>query len=215
MIAAAYIERLVPVIARTREGVLDLGTYRVRPPSAREAIMLLQVHREALSDDDAWAVAADVMRSWLPARLWSRLLARTFPRRFALQLAVELLSVGLPEVETKQGQMKQKAAARSWDSVVSEYLHVYPGASLEEPWPFFVDRCLAIDEVRALDELSAFMPYAVAQTGKGLDVIQRRAGQAPADEWDEEAALARQRRSLEHLSALHQQMTTGKVIGLA
>jgi hypothetical protein len=192
-------------VVRTAGGV-DLGTYRVRPPSAREAISLMEVSGD-------FDLASEVIRGWLPARLSSLLLSRTFTETGAMEVALSLLSVGLPDRESEKAA-KKKAQARSWDSVCAEYLHIYPSASLDDPWPLFVERCLRIDELRARDELSQFIAHAVATTGKGIKDVQRRAGFDP-DFWDEEAALATQKASLESIAAIHQQFVKSPKIGRA
>ena len=208
MLASSFISRDVRVATA---GGVDLGTYRVRPPSAREAITLIEVCEGEVSED-AFLAASDVLRTWLPARLWSLLLSRAFTRRAALEVALSLLSVGLPDGNAER-ETKKRAYRRSWDSVCAEYLHVYPSASLDDPWPLFVERCMRIDEIRAKASLDHFMGAAVASTGKGLDSLQQRAGFEEV--YDEEAAMAEQMRNLEAIGAVYHKYVNSPKIGRA
>ena len=195
----------------------SLGAYRIRHPTAREAITLLESGEAAAGgDEDAWASVRHALRSWLPLRLFSLLVSERISQANAVRISSALLSVGLPESEKEEHDKRKKKAEAKWSELVAMYRHAYPQGSLDEPWPFWLDQVMQVDVIRSRDTMEAFQAHAIARTGskESLASLRKRA-RYEEPEWDEEEALERQKRSLERLKGLHHQMRKGKRIGSA
>lgn len=173
------------------EGVIDLGTYFVREPTAREAIVVLSHYADA-EDDETWQALRLVLLNWLPLRLASVITAPSFNRQNAMRVALSLLAMGVRDAE-KYGREKKKAEGKAkemgWERVIAEYRHVLNGSE-DEPWPDFLSGCARIDEVRARDELGLINAtvgaVVTALGGKGpkgiYDRILERLGIEPEPE---------------------------------
>ena len=213
MLTLLTIPREVEITGLTADGeAVSFGVHLVRPPTAAEAIAVLEVYEVmsaggASPEDqaDAFHVLASVLRSWLPSRLWSLLLAKRFPRREAIGIALTLLSVGIPETYARRHEERQEEARREarrlgWQEVEAEYLAFYGRDDLDKPWGLWLSRYEQLDRQRARAELSTALSVATAWSGKGWDTIRKRLGQSGHGEISEEEQIAK----LERLGARFQ-----------
>lgn len=212
-LAGTWARYEVEPVAVTERGLVSLGTYYVRHPSAREAISILE-YGEAASDgdDDAWYLIRATLGAWLPLRLASILLSSKMSRGNAVRIATVLLSVGLTTKDQKDHERRKRARVVPWSVLVASYRHTYPSGSLDEPWPFWLEQAMQVDRIRSRNTLDGFMASALGQTGNKavLDDLRRRAGY-DHDDVSEEEVGRRQMATLEHLKSVHHQMQKNRL----
>lgn len=162
MLASAFITRDVEVVVQG-DGHLFALRGQVRPATAREGVMIMELYEQALEDDGAWEVLRQVILEWLPLRIASMLTSKTFKRENALRVAITLLSVGVTPAEQAnhdeaEEKASEKVAREGWDSILRDYRHLVNG-SLDEPWAYFVRQVAGLDRLRARAEASFMNAY--------------------------------------------------------
>lgn len=181
MLASAFITRDVEVVVQG-DGHLFALRGQVRPATAREGVMIIELYQKALDDDAAWEVLRQVILGWLPLRMASMLTSKTFKRENALKVAVTLLTVGVTPAEKAdhaeaQEKAGDKVAREGWDSIIRDYRHL-AGGTLDEPWAYFLQQVAGLDRLRARAEASFMNAYlsSRAESASNRNHILIRAG---------------------------------------
>lgn len=231
--ASAFLQREVEVLVlrADRSGRLHTGGghFVVRPPTVREAVVLIEVLEAASGEGedahDAWFAARQVLRSWLPPSLASLLAAEATDRASAVDAVAALLQVGVPAAGVGAGRfdeaeraLRLRARSESWSAVIADFASVYGYDPLGLPFPHFVLQHALLDEARAKHELALYRaltlasPYGEAEEhARRYDRLLVRAGldAASLEAYRMEDALRRQREALPRISAKIQQLRDG------
>lgn len=222
--ASAFLRREVEVLVLRADTAGRLrtggGLFVVRPPSVREAVVLIEVLEAAGSvgdeGDDAWYAACQALRSWLPPSLSSLLGGSGTDRASAVEAVAALLKVGVPPAtgagapgaphyEAAEGALRLKARSQGWSAVVSEFASVFGYDPLGLPFAHFVLQHALLDEARAKQELALYRALTLASpSGDAEDHARRYDRLLVRAGLDEEAltayrmedALRRQREAL-------------------
>lgn len=177
--------------------VEGLGTFRVRPPTVREALCVMATAERF--DEDSWGLLRDECAGWLRPRMHSYLFAEDSPKTKVVQFLLGLLSLGITSKrhESDEKEVKRRARKQSWAEIIAEYASAYhlpPQGVLETPWPFFVAMSAQIPVQHARQMIRDAQWYAGAKLGK-LDGVMKQAGYTPEkveepphmnEEWEEE-----------------------------
>ncbi|HEX9950287.1 MAG TPA: hypothetical protein VGB53_00830 [Rubricoccaceae bacterium] len=164
MQSGALLTRRVTVRVQTPSGVVELGPWRVRPPTVRVVVAVLECAPLADPEGDdaarmAWDVLSTALAQWLPVAMFERLVQSP---GFLTEYATSLVWSGTPEAlggdETparkSESKLKLKAAAQSWQAVVADYRAVLHAADVwNELWPDFVLQSASLDRLRAKQSL--------------------------------------------------------------
>lgn len=207
----AWLTTRVHVVAKTDDKrFVSLGVHSVSPPCARVAIGC----EELLASDTVESMKAlgEVIREWLPLRLWSRLVSKEADHAVMKQVVKALLLVGVQNIEKfrdDEQHVKQKARRLGWSHLVAEYRSLLNG-SLDEPWGFFVGQLREMDRIRAQNELSQWLATGGAFTGSksALRRVQERAGvdTNALDRLNDEELRRRQKESLRNIKGEYRAM---------
>lgn len=155
----------------TREVLCGGRIYRVRPPTVREALVVMSFD---------WDLTREVCTPWLGVRLGSYLFADDSPRGEVYAFLLKLLSLGVIDHarhERDKKHLEKRQREVRWFEIVAEYARGYsmpPASVLDESWPFFVAQYAQLDRQYAREMLRNAAWYAGVKTGK-LDSVQRRA----------------------------------------
>lgn len=205
-IVSTWIPRTVEVRVLVGDGrYAHLGSYRVRPATAREGISVMETYQLAVTgDEDALMVVREIIRGWLPIRLSSQLTSQRFKPVNMIRILVGLLSVGVDDRakhEADQKKVETKVREMGWDHVVRDYRHLVHG-SLDEPWPWFLSQAAGLDELRARAELSFMRAYGSVRSPKdgGRNSIAKRAGYG--EDWEKMSMAEKAKRGQEGLEKL-------------
>ena len=166
--------QLISISVATDRG-RAVGSWRVRPPTAREALAVLAC--EDLSPEASQARLAPILRSWWPLSMSSALLSRQCRPALALSTARWIVVHGVPDVV--HGSAKEVDASPDWDMIAVEVRAVV-GITLDEPWPDWIRAASCLGTLRARDGLASLAWYAAAKsTDEGAyHSLVRRAGYA-------------------------------------
>lgn len=152
-ITSSYLPTEVEIRARGR-----VHAFRVHPPSAGQAIAIIEASRRLDEQDerqDAVEAIYRIVAQWLPIRLSSLVMSQGFPPARAMRLIMDLLVAGAPDAK-KANRTREEAEDRArrsgWTEVVAEYMHVYSQALpevLATPFPAFLALLDRIERIRA------------------------------------------------------------------
>jgi len=144
--------------------VEPVGVFTVPPASVETAVRIFTMGESALDGNgpsDARIAVQRAAYSWLPFPLYATLFSEAFEWSTRVQLLTHLISAGLPEgaegkVEDAEEHAKEKAASRSWHSIIAGYRKQF-GLSFEEVmnegWHVFVCQMFEVDGLKAREEM--------------------------------------------------------------
>lgn len=178
-------------------GPRSLGPYRVGPAPVGAAIALIECGAAAADPadeehEDAWAIVADAIRSWLPPAMATFLTAGGASRAETVEIVTRQLAVGVLDraaYERAEGDVKRKAAETSWSAVVAEYRVAYGltlTEALAEPWGGFLNQYGQIDRLLAQQEVTMARAIGAALDADAFADALERAGWTPPPPTEEE-----------------------------
>jgi len=187
-----------------RRVVYDDNVYEVRPPTVREAVILLAEAKEAMAgNEDSYKLVLHTISQWYPQGLFLAL--RAAPPQQMTAMALRFMHEGTPHVKPKK--VAAHGQAIDWDDVISLYMHTY-GVSLEdtlkEPWSGFLVMASQIGRIEArkkLDQLHVNgLPY-IKNKGERDRAIGQLKKLAGVDATASKATPEEQKKNLNDLAA--------------
>ena len=157
--------------------VVEDRTYRVRPPTVREALELLAaLPGAAKGDEEDAAVVQDVLEGWLSPELLEllpelRTKARWDLLRHLVYQGADLKALAARAKRGKRKGARQGPLSSDWRMALAEYCQVYGGDPWEvydrTPFPFFLELLGVIDSAAAQAALRNLRWAAIPHMGKG------------------------------------------------
>ena len=169
-------------------------TWRVRPPSAREALAVVTLDLE--DPGAASARLRPIIAAWWPLSMCAALFALSVEPAVPLAAARWLVAQGVPERPPGAGDADADAEseAADWDLVAVEVRAVV-GLTLDEPWADWIRAAWNLDKIRARLAMTHLAWYAAAKSGddKAWRQLARRAGYETDRQQTPEEGLANMR----------------------
>lgn len=131
------------------------ASYELRPPTTREALILLSAARDALmGDDDAYSLVLYVLKDWYPSTMFIE--TRRADPREVVSYALQIMQQGTQQRKASD-EIAEEGREADWDSILSLYMHTYGvslSEALEEPWAGFLLMASHIGRIESRNKLN-------------------------------------------------------------
>lgn len=154
----------------------DGNAYEVRPPTVREALILIIAGRRAIEgDDDAFNLVLFALKSWYPDQVYSHARAEAkrdgmMSRQLIIGHAFQLMHQGSPETRKRSEEAADDPESIEWGVILSRYMNTYSCSIqtvMDEPWPSFLHLSLRLGSFNAIYTMNTIRAISMAFGSKG------------------------------------------------
>lgn len=178
-------------------------SFEVRPPTVREALVVLSAGPAATKGDtDSAKIVVSILKDWFPRKLFKRIMKES--PETAIQTALQIANEGL-HVDGKKAKEPEEI---DWLKLITSLMDVFPyriDEVYDMEWPSFVlltKHLSRVKAIRKLDHIHALSVVNIRDNGErqaAFARIKALAGFDPIEKISDEQALA-------NLNALQMQM---------